>query len=485
MIPTIISNRLPIIPILSDNEINYTFTSGGLSTSLRNLNIKFNWVGWCGIFLEDDQIVEKVKNKMSNDNIYPLFFKKEVFKDYYNGFANKIVWPLFHCLLDKVEYKEKYWKAYIKINKYFAKSIIEKYGMKQTLWIQDYHLFLLPQILREKGFQGKICFFLHIPFPSYEIFHTCPYAKDIILGLSGSNIIGFHTLNYANNYFNSVKEILNTSALYFDKCYIYNTNTIYINNYPIGIYPKQFIDTQNTDTFNININKLEDNFNKYKIILSVDRLDYIKGLFEKLDIFERLLANHNFKDKYILYLVIVPSREEVEKYIELLSEIQSKISKINGKYSSFEGYIPIYFYYQSIPLFNLCALYTYAEVMLITSLRDGMNLVSFEYCACQQKNKNKGLLILSEFTGSSHYLEGAILINPNDINNSANIIYNSIQLDSNTKNNYMDKNITFVLKNTNTYWANNILQEIENININSDNIDSDTIKQISITDNLN
>ena len=294
MTPLIISNRLPITTTINNDEIYHEFTSGGLSTAIRSLNINFKWIGWNGSFIDSEITKEKVKSSLKEKGIIPLFFDKTHFNNYYNGFSNKIIWPLFHYLLDKVEYNKEYWTSYKFINNIFADSIIKyyenenKYDTENIVWIHDYHLLLLPSLLRNKGFRGKIGFFLHIPFPSSEIFRTCPYSKNILEGLSGADIIGFHTYNYCRHFITSLERILECDVNSIGE-YLFDNRKVIVKTCPIGISPNNFKNILNTEKSKNNISLLKEHFGNTNIILSVDRLDYTKGLLEKLETYEYFL----------------------------------------------------------------------------------------------------------------------------------------------------------------------------------------------------
>jgi len=471
MTPLIISNRLPITTTINNDEIYHEFTSGGLSTAIRSLNINFKWIGWNGSFIDSEITKEKVKSSLKDKGIIPLFFDKTHFNNYYNGFSNKIIWPLFHYLLDKVEYNKEYWTSYKFINNIFADSIMKYYETETNndndndniIWIHDYHLLLLPSLLRNKGFRGKIGFFLHIPFPSSEIFRTCPYSKNILEGLSGADIIGFHTYNYCRHFITSLERILDCDVNSIGE-YLFDNRKVLVKTCPIGISPNNFKNILNTEKSKNNISLLKEHFGNTNIILSVDRLDYTKGILEKLETYEYFLEHYQKKQNTILYLILVPSREAVDQYQELLKNIEEKISAINGRYSTFSYYSPIHFLYQSVTEDELCALYYQSDIMLVTACRDGMNLVSFEYCICQENKKESGVLILSEFAGASEYLTGSIIINPNNKEETAYKLNNALLMNVTEKNHRMDFNNSYIKKYTNKEWALNFINDLNNYN---------------------
>lgn len=468
----IVSNRLPIkMSIDSEKNINFSYTSGGLSSAIRSLDMDFTWVGWSGSFVEDKNEQNIVKGYFGKKNIVPLFFDKENFDNYYNGFSNNIIWPLFHYLIDRVEYDKKYWESYKYINQKFAEGIINLYnGLKNTdnaeeimIWVHDYHLLLLPSLLRKMNFNGKIGFFLHIPFPSSEIFRTCPYAKEILEGLSGSDILGFHTDNYCRHFITSLERILDSEVSDIGE-YIYDNRKVLIKTYPIGISPESFSDKLKTEACHKKAELLNEQFNDGKIILSVDRLDYTKGLLEKLDAYEHFLSKKDCNLNTILYLVLVPSRENVEQYRELLRNIEEKISNINGKYTSFANIPPIHYLYQSLNMDELSALYSRADILFVSAKRDGMNLVSFEYCTCQAQKENKGVLLLSEFTGAADYLTGSMIINPNNREDMSDKLEKALLMSPEEKNRRMHFNNSYITKHTNTRWAKNFLDDLRGFN---------------------
>ena len=463
----VVSNRLPVTPkITENNDIIFNESVGGLATAIKSLNQDFEWFGWSGLNEVEESIEEKLIEKMKEKNMHPIFLKEEDFDNYYNGYSNSTIWPLFHYLVDKVQYSPSYWKAYKKINKQFAINIynqIKNYD-DPYIWIHDYQLMYLPKYLREFGFNGKIGFFLHIPFPSSEIFRICPNSKKILISLSNCNLIAFHTDHYSMHFIESIKRTLDP-VFFNQREYSFGSiKKIKVDTYPIGIDYKHFLNELESEKTKKNIERLSSVFNETKIILSVDRLDYTKGLLEKLDAYEKFLEEYenSFKN-VVLYQIVVPSRTGVDTYQELLKKIEEKVSDINGKYTKFGEHPPIYFIYNSLPFDQLCALYYQTDLMLITAIRDGMNLVSFEFCICQKNKKEKGVLLLSEFTGAVDYLSGAMICNPNDNQKLSKLIYECLTMSVNEKNIRNNFNNKFIEFNTNKYWSKKILGDLINI----------------------
>lgn len=344
--------------------------------------------------------------------VLPLFLDQKIYKDYYNGFANSVLWPLFHYFPGLVEYKTEFFDAYVQANREFANRLLPQLQPDDTIWIHDYHLMLLPEMIREERPDVSIGFFLHIPFPSYEIFRLLPaeWKTSILRGILGSDLVGFHTHDYAQHFLKSVKMILGVDS-YFHSLQ-YQNRLVKADLFPIGIDIKKFQQTAQQPETVASYNEIKKNFENKKIIFSVDRLDYSKGLMDRLVAFDYFLEqNPEWQDKLVFILNVVPSRDEINAYHQRKREIEEKIGTINGKYSSI-SWQPIIYRYNHLPFHELLALYQISDVGLITPLRDGMNLVAKEYVAsCTDQ---QGVLILSELAGAASELNEALLVNPTD-----------------------------------------------------------------------
>jgi trehalose 6-phosphate synthase/phosphatase len=409
----IVSNRLPITVSKRDGSLKLQSSVGGLATGLDSFHKSYKslWIGWPGYVASQDgpekrQIARRLKEK----NCYPVFLSPYDVENYYHGFCNKTIWPLFHYFNQHVQYSEKYWNAYQRVNAHFLNIVMKVAGPEDKIWIHDYQLMLLPQLIRKKLPTATIGFFLHIPWPSSEIFRLLPCRDNIIKGLLGADLIGFHTHDYIHHFTESVRRLLG---------YDYSLNTITVEDrlvsvdaFPMGIDYQRFYSASTDPRTYKEVNRMRKKLGDRKIIISIDRLDYTKGIPQRLEAFELFLEqNPSFRKKVTLILVAVPSRTNVEHYVLLKKQVDELISRINGKYGDI-GWVPIWYLYRYMPFHKLVPLYCIGDVALVTPLRDGMNLIAKEYIAC--KTEGQGVLILGELAGAAQELGEAFIVNPNN-----------------------------------------------------------------------
>ncbi|MEM7551389.1 MAG: bifunctional alpha,alpha-trehalose-phosphate synthase (UDP-forming)/trehalose-phosphatase [Bacteroidota bacterium] len=409
----IVSNRLPVkISKNEEGELSYMPSEGGLATGLGSIykeggNI---WIGWPGLYLDDEKEQTKVKEGLSKNNMSPVFLTEKEIKDYYEGFSNETLWPNFHYFNQYCLFDDDHWEEYKRVNQKFTNAILEHAEANDTIWVHDYQLLLVPSMVRKERPDMSIGFFQHIPFPSYESFRILPYRREILCGMLGADLIGFHTYDDMRHFLSSVSRLAGYSNSRGE--IEYRNRKIYVDAFPMGIdYDKYASTAASPETLEREV-RYRTSMGDQKIILSIDRLDYSKGIPQRLRAFEVFLETYpEYVEKVSLLMVVVPSRDNVEKYKRLKEEIDELVGRINGNFSRI-SWSPIYYYYRSFPLEALSAFYRMAKVALVTPLRDGMNLVCKEYIA--SKLDQKGVLILSEMAGSSKELSDAILINPTD-----------------------------------------------------------------------
>jgi len=409
----IVSNRLPISVEKRRGRLHFEPSIGGLATGLKSFYKSYNgaWIGWPGINLgkikEEKQDVEA---RLLAESCRPVFLSQRDIEDYYHGFCNKTIWPLFHYYPVYTIYSKDLWQAYERVNEVFANAVAEIAERGDIIWIHDYQLMLLPKLVRERLPEATIGFFLHIPFPSFEIFRLLPWRRQILNGLLGADIIGFHTYDYAQHFLNSVHRLLG----YEDTMgqIVFANRIIKADVFPMGIDYEEYSSAVRGRRVQREISKFREKLGDCKLILSIDRLDYTKGIPQRLEAFSLFLErNPQYKEKLVLILVVVPSRTKVEHYAVLKKQIDELVGAINGKYGSI-GFTPIWYLYSTLPFHSLIALYNMADIALVTPLRDGMNLISKEYIAT--KTDGKGVLILSETAGAAKELGEAIIINVNN-----------------------------------------------------------------------
>jgi len=411
----IVSNRLPVTVAKRKDDLSFNSSVGGLATGLGSFYnfYKGIWVGWVGISSERFNEKERkiIKTKLIREfSCYPVLLTQKDVDLYYNGFCNKTIWPLFHYFIQYAIFDKKLWDAYKRVNEIFCDIISEIANANDIIWIHDYHLMLLPELIREKLPDAKIGFFLHIPFPSFEIFRLLPWRREILDGLLGADLIGFHTYSYVKHFLESVRRILGYELTYGE--IILSNRIIKVDTFPMGIDYEKFANAASDSKVQREIDKIRKNLGDRKIILSIDRLDYTKSIPQRLEAFDLFLDKYpEFKTKITFIVVAVPSRTKVEHYRLLKKQVDELIGKINGKYGTL-GWTPIWYIYRSLPFHTLAALYTIADIALITPYRDGMNLIAKEFIA--SKADSKGVLILSEMAGAAEELGEALIVNPNN-----------------------------------------------------------------------
>lgn len=453
----IVSNRLPVTIQKQGNEFLCFPSSGGLATGLSALssNIEKIWIGWPGFHFEKEEEPEVIK-LLGSEGLFPVFLSEMDIETYYSGFCNRTIWPHFHYFTQYTSYNEENWNAYVNINQRFADKISSMVKPDDTVWIHDYQLMLLPAILRKNFPDLSIGFFLHIPFPSYEIFRTIPWRSELLSGILGADQVGFHTYGYMRHFLSAAYRICGFEH-HIGKITVYN-RVVNVDVFPMGIDYQKFAKSPSVSEIadeTINIGNLA---NGKKLIISLDRLDYTKGIPQRIQAFAKFLDLHpEYRGKVTLVLVVIPSRSQVSQYRDLKKTLNTLVGEVNSTYGSF-GWIPIYYLYRSLLHTELLTLYKVADIALITPLRDGMNLVAKEFIASKD-TIGKGVLILSEMTGAATELTEAILVNPHDIYDIVGAIKNALTMPE-TEQALRLKNMQSRLKKYAVdYWAANFLKE--------------------------
>ena len=453
----IVANRLPIKVTEENGRIDFTKSEGGLATGFDSLttDLEKHWVGWPGTDITDSDIQRNITHKLEQENIHPLFLTAEDIELFYEGFSNNTLWPLFHYFTKYVEYNQRTWDSYVEVNKKFHEAVLKIARPNDIIWVQDYHLMLLPGMLRKDLPVTEIGYFLHIPFPSYELFRTLPWRKEILEGLLGADQIGFHTFEYTRHFISSAGRITNYEFRLGE--FFLPGRTVKVSAFPMGINYDKFHNSDNDPGVKEQLDRLKENFADSKIVLSVDRLDYSKGILQRLHAFNHFLEKHpNMRGKVIFLMLVVPSRDNVEHYALLKEEMDELIGKINGRFATLH-FTPLHYYYRAFPFEELAALYKVANVCLVTSLRDGMNLVSKEYVASREKD---GVLILSEMAGAAIELKEAIIINPNNIPEITNALMQGLNMPADEQLLRLLKMQRNLKKYCVQYWANDFINKM-------------------------
>src|SRR5215831_18881691 len=464
----IVSNRLPFSIDREAGEMRLRQSSGGLVSAIKSYfesDAAINEITeklWFGVadFPQEDWEQAVSNHSIKYDfEVHPLFVDKQLYNDYYNGFSNSVLWPLFHYFPTLVQYPASFFDAYMQLNKKFCQELIPVLQPNDVIWIHDYQLMLLPQMLRRQMPSATIGFFLHIPFPSYEIFRLLPteWKKTLLQGVMGADLVGFHTHDYVQHFIQSVKMILGADN-YFNTLQ-YQNRLIRVDLFPIGIDYKKFNNAGNDPEVIRNKGEIKKNFEEKKIIFSVDRLDYTKGIMDRLNGFELFLEqNQQWKENVVFILNVVPSRDEIQAYNERKGQLEEKISTINGRFSTI-SWQPIIYRYQHLPFSELVALYQLADVALITPLRDGMNLVAKEFVASSVSRT--GVLILSEFAGAASELNEALIVNPIDVNDVANSIQRALTMPLQEQKNRMVLMQRRLQEYDVVKWVNEFLEQLK------------------------
>jgi trehalose 6-phosphate synthase/phosphatase len=418
----LVSNRLPFTVAEKDGDIEFQNSAGGVATGLHALletieipnigSAEYVWIGWPGGRVSP-QLEGRVKSDaQSRFHAYPVFLSEQEIDAFYSGFCNKTIWPLFHYFPLYARYEPEYWAHYKKVNEAFGEAALEILKPGDLLWIHDYHLMLLPAIIRARLPDLSIGFFLHIPFPHYEIFRFLPaeWRRDLLEGLLGADLVGFHTFDYAQYFLRCVLRILGHDNQ-MGKLLIQD-RTVKVMSFPMGVPFNKFATAADSAVVCEEKETLKRTLGQTKLILSVDRQDYSKGILNRLEGFETFLeTNPDWRGKVTLLMVVVPSRIGIEDYERMKKGIEELVGRINGQFGSV-SWTPILYQYRALSFESLVALYTISDVALVTPLRDGMNLIAKEYIA--SRTDQCGVLVLSEMAGAARELGEALIINPNN-----------------------------------------------------------------------
>lgn len=423
----IVSNRLPVSASRVDGKLEFSTSSGGLATAMSSLEASDQiWVGWPGIAEDDLTPAEKsqITRELRKHHCYPVHLTSRQIADFYEGYSNDTLWPLFHYFQAYARFNTRYYAAYKAVNRRFLAAVQKCADPQATIWVQDYQLLLLPGFVRRALPDTRIGFFLHIPFPSYEIFRLIPERRELIEGLMGADLLGFHIYDYARHFLSSANHILGTTSE--NGVIEYKGRRVQVDTFPIGIDYDKFRATLSEKKTKQEVERLGDRYKNQQILLSVDRLDYSKGILQRLQAYEQFLTDHpEYQKKVTLLIIAVPSRTEVETYKLLRDEIEQAVSRINGLFGTVD-WAPISYQFQGLPFNDIVALYAKSDVALVTPLRDGMNLIAKEYIA--SKRGRKGVLVLSETAGAADELHEAMFVNPNDTKAFAHSIYRALTM---------------------------------------------------------
>lgn len=461
----IVSSRLPITV---DEEKGIQPASGGLITAVNSYLEKedktnFSEVFWTGVpGCELSTWISLVKQfEKATFTYLPVFVSQNNYEGYYNGHANSVIWPLFHYFPSYAEYNVENYASYQNVNEQFAEALIQQLRPTDTVWIHDYHLLRLAALLRKAIPELTIGFFLHIPFPSFEVFRLLPrqWQEDLLLGMLGADLIGFHTIDYASHFLQSVLMIL---GLDNDRHIIHHDDRlIKVDVFPISIDYEKFHGAYNDESVKSLRASLQSQMQNRKIIFSVDRLDYTKGVHNRLKGYEYFLQqNPEYQEKVVFIMVIVPSRDTIPRYAERKKLIDELISHINSNTGNIH-WMPVIYQYNSLDFHEMVALYTACNLALITPLRDGMNLVSKEFVASRMDKK--GVLVISEMAGAARELTDALTINPNDVLEIAQKIKEGLEMNEDEQASRLETMQKRIANYDVKTWADDFMTELYNV----------------------
>jgi trehalose 6-phosphate synthase/phosphatase len=422
----IVSNRLPVTVRTDELGLSLERSAGGVATGLCGPHESGDglWIGWPGdVASLDAARREELDRRLAGLRLVPVHLSREEVERYYEGFSNGILWPLFHYLSSQLPLAIENWDAYEAANERFAEVVAERHRPGDLVWVHDYQLMLVPELLRRRVPGARIGFFLHIPFPASEVFRTLPHRERLLRGLLGADLIGFHTASYMRHFESSLLRLLGVSTE-LNRVQV-DGREVHLGVFPLGIDAQAFAAMAADASMDAEVRTLRGEANA-KLLLGVDRLDYTKGIPRRLLAFERLLERHPELCGHLRLLQIaVPSREGVKAYQDFRDETDALIGRIHGAFAT-PHWVPIHYLHHGVSPRELVALYRAADVMLVTPLRDGMNLVAKEFVA--SRTDEDGVLVLSEFAGAASEMAEAIHVNPFDIDGTADAYHRALTM---------------------------------------------------------
>jgi trehalose 6-phosphate synthase len=419
----LLANRLPIVK----TGKSWRPSPGGLVAALRPAfeSRRGSWVGWAGQTAGVPGTLPGL-----GANLVPVALSRKDVESYYHGFSNSTLWPLFHGLADRVTINGRWWRNYCDVNLRFARRAIEVAPPDAFFWVHDYHLARAPLLLRELGVTQPIGFFLHIPFPAQDLFARLPWRDQLLAGLLGADVVSFQTDEYRDNFFRAALRLRQDAAADGTVLCLGDGRSVVTATHPISIDARGLHEQAQADDVERALERLRAQFAGRRVLVGVDRLDYTKGIVERLRAIELLLERRrDLRGKIAFVQIAVPSRGDIREYRDLRSHVEELVGRINGRFTTPGQDVPVHYLYRGVPQARLLAYYRLADVCIVTSLRDGMNLVAKEFVVCQDAGRGRGVLVLSEFAGASEELREALPCNPFDVEDLATIIARAIDLD--------------------------------------------------------
>lgn len=460
-----VSNRLPVEIKSRASQPRLSRSAGGLATALDSIWRFCHgvWIGWAGAVGSETahRLLEKAARGRSF-SFKPVPLSREEISKFYSGFANEIIWPLFHDMPTRCDFDPDYWEVYQRVNRRFAQAAAESANGKDLIWVHDYHLMLTGRYIRETCPDARVGFFLHIPFPAPDIFEKLPWRKPILRGLLQYDLLGFQTDRDRGNFLSCVERILPEAAVLRDEPYHLvglDGRQARAGTFPISVAFEEFANHAASHEIETASRQFRQELGNKFLVLGVDRMDYTKGIPERLKAFRLLLRRFpDLRHRVTLLQVVVPSREEIPHYKELRREVELLVSQINGEFTE-SGWVPIHYMHRNLTRKQLLTYYRAADIAIVTSLKDGMNLIAKEFCAAQVDED--GVVVISEFTGAAAELQhGAIIVNPNDLAGVAEAIHRACVMPIEEKRSRMRVLRDIVRSYTVQNWAEAFLQAV-------------------------
>lgn len=424
----IVANRLPVYLEKHGDGWGLQQSPGGVATGLKSLPAGGEqlWIGWPGVAADglDETMKAEIGRNLAAEHCYGVHLSQQQVDGFYYGFCNKTIWPLFHYFTQFTSYDRSLWESYRDVNRIFCGAVAERMGAEDTVWIHDYQLMLLPQMVRQTVPGARIGFFLHIPFPSFEIFRLLPQRGELLQGILGADLVGFHTYDYARHFLSTASKLSGLEH-YMGRLTL-GSRLVKVDAFPMGIDYKRYSQAPAMPAVQEEMASVRKASAGCRLIVSIDRLDYTKGILQRVEAFEAFLGQYEqYRGKVKLLLLAVPSRTDVADYAALREQVERLVSKVNGQFSAMD-WVPIQYHYRAVPFETLCAFYATGDIALVTPIRDGMNLIAKEYLAA--RTDETGVLILSEMAGAASELGEALIVNTNDRQEVVEAIRKAIEM---------------------------------------------------------
>jgi trehalose 6-phosphate synthase/phosphatase len=451
----LVSNRLPVSVRVERGELRVERSAGGLATGLRPFHDKGDgvWIGWPGETwrLSPPQLAS-MRRQLADMRAIPMELTAAEVQRYYDGFSNGVLWPLLHYNLNRLPMNAEGWTTYKRVNQRFADAVVAEYRPGDMIWVHDYHLALVPDMVRRRLPDAAIGFFLHVPFPSAEVFRLLPWRREVLAGILGASVVGFHTVSYVLHFMTSAANVLGCETR--QGRVRFEGRSIRVGTFPMGIDAAAFEELGSRPDIVAESQKLRESAggaSGVSLIVSVDRLDYTKGIPRRLLAFERLLERYpRLRGRVSFLQVASPSRQDVSEYQQFRRSVDEIVGRVNGRFALL-GHVPIHYISQTLPAERLAAIYRAGDVALITPLRDGMNLVAKEFVAARPDGD--GVLVLSEFAGAAAELTDALLVNPYDLDSVAATIRRALEMPEDERRDRMSRLRERVKKQNVDRWA--------------------------------